>query len=43
MIVIGIILSFISLEFLCWLVFALAVQALPAFVTFAAGLPERFG
>jgi hypothetical protein len=38
MIVIGIILSFISLGFLCWLLFALAVQALPVFVAFAAGL-----
>jgi hypothetical protein len=38
MIVIGIILSFISLVFLCWLLFALAVQALPVFVAFAAGL-----
>jgi hypothetical protein len=37
MIVIGIILSFISLGFLCWLLFALAVQALPVFVAFAAG------
>jgi len=35
MIVIGIILS---LVFLCWLLFALAVQALPIFVAFAAGL-----
>ena len=38
MIVIGIILSFISLGFLCWLLFALAVQALPVFVAFAAGV-----
>jgi hypothetical protein len=38
MIVIGIILSFIGLVFLCWLLFALAVQALPVFVAFAAGL-----
>ena len=38
MIVIGIILSFVSLGFLCWLLFALAVQALPVFVAFAAGL-----
>jgi hypothetical protein len=34
MIVIGIILSFISLGFLCWLLFALAVHALPVFVAF---------
>src|SRR5262249_37457047 len=32
MIVIGIVLSFIGLGFLCWLLFALAVQALPFFV-----------
>jgi hypothetical protein len=38
MVVIGIILSFISLVFLCWLLFALAVQALPVFVAFVAGL-----
>jgi hypothetical protein len=38
MIVIGIILGFISLGFLCWLLFALAVQALPVFVGFAAGM-----
>src|SRR5258708_18679009 len=38
MIAIGIILSFISLVFLCWLLFALAVQALPVFVAFAAGV-----
>jgi hypothetical protein len=38
MIVIGIILSFIGLVCLCWLLFALAVQALPVFVAFAAGL-----
>ena len=38
MIVIGIILSFVSVVFLCWLLFALAVQALPVFLAFAAGL-----
>jgi hypothetical protein len=38
MIVVGIILSFVSLGFLCWLLFAVAVQALPALVAFAAGL-----
>ena len=38
MIVIGIILSFISLGFLCWLLFALAVHALPVFVALAAGM-----
>jgi hypothetical protein len=38
MIAVGIILSFVSLVFLCWLLFALAVHALPVFVAFAAGL-----
>jgi hypothetical protein len=38
MIAIGIIFSFISLGFLCWLLFALAVQALPVFVGLAAGV-----
>src|SRR5258707_10778094 len=38
MIVIGIILSFVSLGFLCWLLFALAVHALPVFVGLAAGV-----
>jgi hypothetical protein len=38
MIVIGIILSFVSLVFMCWLLFSLAVQALPVFIAFAAGL-----
>src|SRR5260221_2586424 len=38
MIVIGIILSFISLGFLCWLLFALAVHALPIFVGVTAGV-----
>src|SRR5260370_2756943 len=38
MIVIGIMLSFISLAFLCWLLFALAAHALPVFVGLAAGL-----
>jgi len=38
MIVIGIIFSFVSLGFLCWLLFALAVHALPVFVGLAAGL-----
>ena len=37
MIVIGIIFSFVSLGFLCWLLFALAVHALPVFVGLAAG------
>jgi hypothetical protein len=43
MIVIGIILSFISLVFLCWLLFALAVQALPAFVGITAGMAAYHG
>jgi hypothetical protein len=38
MIVIGIIFSFVSLGFLCWLLFALAVHALPVLVGLAAGL-----
>jgi hypothetical protein len=38
MIAIGIILSFISLGFMCWLLFALAVQALPVFVGLTVGL-----
>jgi len=37
MIVIGIVLSFVGLGFLCWLLFALAVQALPFFVGVTAG------
>ena len=39
MIVIGIILSFVSVVFLCWLLFALAVQALPVFVL--CGRPHK--
>ncbi|HLK80430.1 MAG TPA: hypothetical protein VKT99_02900 [Xanthobacteraceae bacterium] len=38
MIVIGIILSFVSLVFLCWLLFTLAVHALPFFVGITAGI-----
>jgi len=38
MIVIGIILSFISLGFLCWLLFTLAVYALPFFIGVTAGV-----
>ena len=38
MIVIGIILSFVSLGFLCWLLFALAVHALPVLVAVTAGV-----
>src|SRR5258707_5483315 len=43
MIVIGIILSFVSLGFLCWLLFALAVQALPVFVGISAGMAAYHG
>jgi hypothetical protein len=38
MIVIGIILSFVSLGFLCWLLFMLAVHALPFFAGVTAGI-----
>jgi len=38
MIIIGIILGFVGLAYLCWLLFALAVYALPMFVGVAAGL-----
>jgi hypothetical protein len=38
MIVIGIILSFVALAYLCWLLFALAVNALPFFAGVAVGL-----
>jgi hypothetical protein len=38
MIVIGIILSFVSLAFLCWLLFTLAVYALPFFTAITAGV-----
>ena len=38
MIVIGIILSFVALAYLCWLLFALAVYALPFFVGVSVGL-----
>ena len=38
MIIIGIVLSFISLGYLCWLIFALAVNALPLFAGVTAGL-----
>ena len=37
MIIIGIILGFVGLGFLCWLLFALAVHALPTFVGLSAG------
>jgi hypothetical protein len=38
MLIIGIILGFVGLGYLCWLVFALAVYALPLFAGVTAGL-----
>lgn len=38
MIIIGIVLSFVGLAYLCWLLFALAVYALPFFAAVTAGL-----
>lgn len=38
MLIIGIILSFVGLGYLCWLIFALAVDALPLFAGFTAAL-----
>jgi hypothetical protein len=38
MIVIGIVLSFVGLAYLCWLLFALAVHALPFFAGVTVGL-----
>jgi hypothetical protein len=38
MIIIGIILGFVGLAYLCWLLFALAVYALPIFAGLTAGL-----
>jgi hypothetical protein len=38
MIIIGIVLSFVGLGYLCWLIFALAVYALPLFAGVTAGL-----
>ena len=38
MIVIGIILSFVALAYLCWLLFALAIYALPFFAAASVGL-----
>ena len=48
MIIIGIVLAFIGLAYLCWLVFALAVYALPFFADAtvhrrACHLSQRFG
>jgi hypothetical protein len=37
MIIIGIVLSFVGLAYLCWLLFALAVYALPLFAGVTAG------
>src|SRR5262245_37040265 len=38
MLIIGIILAFVALAYLCWLLFALAVYALPFFAGLSAGL-----
>ena len=38
MIIIGIVLAFIGLAYLCWLVFALAVYAIPFFAGATVGL-----
>jgi len=38
MIIVGIILAFVGLTYLCWLLFALAVHALPVFAGVSAGL-----
>jgi len=38
MIIIGIVLAFVGLAYLCWLLFALAIYALPFFVGVTAGL-----
>ena len=38
MLIIGIILAFVGLAYLCWLLFALAVYALPFFAGLSAGL-----
>jgi hypothetical protein len=38
MLIIGIILAFVALVYLCWLLFALAVYALPFFAGLSAGL-----
>jgi hypothetical protein len=37
-IIVGIVLSFVGLAYLCWLLFVLAVYALPVFVSITAGL-----
>lgn len=38
MVIIGIVLSFVGLAYLCWLLFALAVHALPVFAGVVVGL-----
>ena len=38
MIIVGIVLSFVGLGFICWLLFTLAVHALPCFAAVTAGL-----
>jgi len=41
MVIIGIILSFVDLGFLCWLPFSLAANALPVFVGATAGFAAQ--
>ena len=41
--IIGIVLSFVGLAYLCWLLFALAVYALPLFVGASLGLAAYHG
>ena len=43
MVIIGIILRFVGLAYLCWLLFALAVHALPLFAAVTVGLATYHG
>src|SRR5262249_61659052 len=43
MVIIGIILGFVGLAYLCWLLFALAVHALPLFAAVTVGLAIYHG
>ena len=43
MIIVGIVLAFVGLAYLCWLLFALAVYALPFFAGVAVGLVTYHG
>jgi hypothetical protein len=43
MVIIGIILGFVGLAYLCWLLFALAVHALPLFAAVTVGLATYHG